>query len=96
MDGRETERDMAGDAGLDRTGKHLAVGEIVMPVAVDPGPPANVVGQVGVLGHDPDFPAAVEVISQRLLLARDPFPGADRVGGVQVTGAEHEILVLGQ
>ncbi len=56
---RETERDVALDAGFDGAGEHLAVRKIVMTVAVDPGPPAHAVGQVGVLRHDPHPARAV-------------------------------------
>jgi hypothetical protein len=96
-DRREGEEDLPARPGLDRAGKDLAVGHVVLSVRWKPAAPFHDEAQVGSGARDPQLAHALE-------LAR---PGAERLGHgapvrdrvvafTCVAGAVDKILVLGQ
>jgi hypothetical protein len=64
-------------AVLDRSGKDLPVGEVLVPVAVDPLPACDFQFKVGILADDMDLFGLVQPINDALLLSGDCPPGLD-------------------
>src|ERR1041384_5238 len=90
----ETEVDVPFDTVLNGTGKDLAVGKILLAIAVDPATTFAPVTDIGVFSDNANLACAVEEVRKRLLVLRDAFPGRDGILVIEMPGAVHEVLVL--
>jgi hypothetical protein len=97
MDGGEAEGDDAVDGIQHRPGEDFAVGEILVPVAVDPLSALDAHTNVGAVGRNHAVLAlAVEEIRQPLLALPDLFPRGNRIFKMQQPRVKDKILILRQ
>ena len=94
--GVEAEADVPARQLVPGAGEHLAVGEVLAAVGVHPRAAGHVDHQVGVLGDDPQLPHRASRSITPAWRADWLAPERHRVGVVEVAGAEHELLEVGE
>ena len=79
-----------------RAGEDFAAGEVAGPARIDPGPPPDATGQVGVRRHHAQLVVLAEIGDDPRLLGVDLAPGRGGVVAVEQLRAEDEVLVVGE
>ena len=84
------------DLGLHRPGEDLAVGEVLLAVARDPGPPRDAEREIGAVADDPDRLPLAQPGPELRIPRPESRPVRDGIVVVEEPGPVDEVLVLPQ